>query len=81
MPHHHDHPDHNLDQSELGAEVSDEATPPRSHPEAPDADAAEQSRPLRPEHDVAPSASPEVDEYDAIEQSRVVADDEERREP
>lgn len=48
-------------------------------PEAPEADAAEQSRPVDTEADAEPQVGPEVDEYDAVEQSRVVADDEEYR--
>lgn len=46
--------------------------------DAPEADAAEQSRPLRPgEESTTPRVSLEVDEYDAVEQSRVVVDDDE----
>jgi hypothetical protein len=45
--------------------------------DAPEADAAEQSRPLRPDEEAAPRLSLEVDEYDAVEQSRVVVEDDE----
>ncbi len=45
--------------------------------DAPEADAAEQSRPLRPDEELTPRVSLEVDEYDAVEQSRVVVDDDE----
>ncbi|MGH3738661.1 MAG: hypothetical protein ACRDT6_24110 [Micromonosporaceae bacterium] len=46
--------------------------------DAPEADAAEQSQPLRPDDDgPAPSVNPEVNEADAVEQSRVVVDDDE----
>ncbi|MGH3728765.1 MAG: hypothetical protein ACRDTU_08435 [Micromonosporaceae bacterium] len=51
---------------------------PTSRPiEAPEADAAEQSRSVRPDGDVRPSVSLEVNEADAVEQSRAVADDDE----
>ena len=46
--------------------------------DAPEADAAEQSRSLRSdEESTAPRVSIEADEYDAVEQSRVVVDDDE----
>lgn len=45
--------------------------------DAPEADAAEQSRPLRPDEELTPRVNLEVDEYDAVEQSRVVVDDDE----
>lgn len=46
-------------------------------PDAPEADAAEQSRPLRPDEEATPTVDREVDEYDAVEQSRVVVQDDE----
>ncbi|HEX6077653.1 MAG TPA: hypothetical protein VFZ32_20645 [Micromonosporaceae bacterium] len=57
-------------------EPGERATTPT---DAPEADAAEQSRPLRPEDESSarPLVSREVDEYDAVEQSRVVVDDDE----
>jgi len=50
----------------------------RAPTDAPEADAAEQSRPLRPDEEPsAPRLSLEADEYDTVEQSRVVVDDDE----
>lgn len=64
--------------------VDPEEPPAERHdansPDAPEADAAEQSAPLRQERDPQPTIGPEVDEYDAVEQSRVVDYDDEYRE-
>ncbi len=50
-----------------------------SDAEAPEADAAEQHAPVKPEGDAPPSIHPDVNEADAVEQSRVVDYDDEYR--
>jgi hypothetical protein len=62
-------------------ELDEKYQPATEDAEAPEADVAEQSRPLdeAPSPMPSPSDSPEVDEYDAMEQSLIVETDDEYR--